>query len=439
MKYPFQRWPFWPLHLQTPEQNARWWAECFTLLPAVEQFIQVEGSAALLAGPGNGKTTATAALERFKGAEALIIPYRPDYWPRGAHAWERGGSHITQVMGRTATQVVELLQKEPLRFESLNLFDREFLAWLVRQHLGRRILTRLQRHLAAALPDLHWSVDQVEALYSGEMREADVWSQLAELADLAQSLGYQRVVVSVDLDIITLTQNLDNLLALLGWLHLLEHPGWALKLTLPYTVEIQRKLEAAARGRLHLYRLYMDEATVDAMSQRYLQVATQAETHALDLIADHSVIQRGWQEVKALYDGVSLAGWLRWVETLLALSDRSAAGPLSNADEAIYAYYERHIPLRLVEGWNGVWRGPQFIPLDRQPMEIMRKLFVLKGQSDSAFDVLQKAAGGSSTYLNTLMSRLRKIIEPVKDRNLYIRNRRDMGYWLENFIEQQPM
>ncbi len=94
MKHPFQRWPFLPLHMQTPEQNARWWAECFTLLPAVEQFIEVEGSAALLAGPGNGKSTATAALGRFKGAEALIISYQPEYWPRGNHAWVRGTGHI---------------------------------------------------------------------------------------------------------------------------------------------------------------------------------------------------------------------------------------------------------------------------------------------------------------------------------------------------------
>jgi DNA-binding response OmpR family regulator len=123
-----------------------------------------------------------------------------------------------------------------------------------------------------------------------------------------------------------------------------------------------------------------------------------------------------------------LNGWLQWAETLLA----SAKSPASqqDPDEAACNYYQRHVPLRLDTTQTGVWRGPQLITLDQQPYEFLKKLFELRGRP--APDLLQDFAG-SGANLNTLASRLRKQIEPLSNKNIYLQNRRDRGYWLENF------
>jgi hypothetical protein len=93
---------------------------------------------------------------------------------------------------------------------------------------------------------------------------------------------------------------------------------------------------------------------------------------------------------------------------------------------------------------QGVWRGPEYIPLEKGLYDILRELFVLGGRP--APQTLSDMAG-SSTNLNTLMSRLRVKIEPLSRseegdpptrRDLYIHNRRDLGYWLENFVALAP-
>ena len=94
------------------------------------------------------------------------------------------------------------------------------------------------------------------------------------------------------------------------------------------------------------------------------------------------------------------------------------------------AFYQRHVPLRLVPEQMGVWRGPQLLTLDRQPFELLRKLFDLQGQP--APEALLQIAG-TQANLNTLIGRVRKIIEPIAKTNIYIQNKRDLGYWLENF------
>ena len=102
------------------------------------------------------------------------------------------------------------------------------------------------------------------------------------------------------------------------------------------------------------------------------------------------------------------------------------------------------------DGRQGVWRGPQFIALDKTLYEALRTLFLLGGAPSP--EALIRMAG-NPTNLNTLMSRLRAKVEPrigpsesatgasrpksgqpSGRSELYIHNRRDLGYWLENFI-----
>jgi DNA-binding response OmpR family regulator len=149
-------------------------------------------------------------------------------------------------------------------------------------------------------------------------------------------------------------------------------------------------------------------------------------------LVDTAILEHARKEIQAIYQQPTLAGWLNWVEASLATAVNSKCKlPLSDAKSITRTYYERHFPLRLMPDRQGVWRGPQFLPLDERPYEILKKLFDLKGRSDP--NILLEIAG-SGENLNTLISRLRREIEPVKGAKIYLQNRRDQGYWLENSV-----
>lgn len=428
----YQRWPFLSQNMLTTEQKSIWWDSCFVLLPAVESFITTESSAALLTGPGNGKSVALAALKRHQADTSLLVSYPLENWPTGPHPWLPGRSHISQIMAAAATSIIDIVSAQPDRLAQLNDLQQEFLGWLINKHLGRRTLARLSHHLAqngtgSILPT---TVDN--DLYSGDTNESDVWGQISELVELAQALGYQRVLVLAEVNHFRLVKYAADLRTLFGRSSLLEHPGWALKLALPYSHELQTQLTGGSSGRLHIYRLRLETDVIQEIVGKHLRVATDNRFIHIAALASDSVVDRASQEMTTLYGEPSLAGWLGWAETLLMLwSSSSAFSRVDDADKALVAFYSRHVPLRLIEGQNGVWRGPQFLSLDGQQLEIMRKLFMLKG--DNAPDALLNLAG-TSENLNTIISRLRKVIEPLREQNIYIHNRRDLGYWLENLI-----
>ena len=429
----YQRWPFLPLHTLTPEQNSAWWDSCFAPLPTVESFVVGEGSAALLTGPGNGKSTALAALKRRQTNNCLLVSYPLENWPGGPHPWLPGRGHVSQIMAAAATSVVDILNIWPDRFARLNALQQEFLAWLINKHLGRRTLARLSHHLAQSIVGLALPNSTASDLYPGDTNESDVWGQIGELVELAQSLGYQRVLVLAEIDQFRLVKYAGDLRTLCGRSSLMEHPGWALKLALPYSHELQTQIAGGSGGRLHIHRLHLETDVIHEIVGRYLQVATDNRFTHLAAFASEAVIERAGQEINALYGEPSLAGWLGWAETFLMLwSSSNTLARVNNPEEALAAFYSRYVPLRLIEGQNGIWRGPQFLPLDSQPLEIMRKLFALRG--GSAPDALLDLAR-TGENLNTIVSRLRKIIEPLKGQSVYIQNRRDRGYWLENFVD----
>lgn len=426
----YQRWPFLPLNTLTTEQKSIWWDSCFVLLPAVESFITTESSAALLTGPGNGKSVALAALRRRQADTSLVVSYPLENWPTGPHPWLPGRSHISQIMAAAATSIIDIVGAQPERLAQLNDLQQEFLGWLINKHLGRRTLARLSHHLAqnSAGAILPTTVDY--DLYPSDINESDVWGQIGELVELAQALGYQRVLVLAEVDNFRLVKHAADLRTLFGRSSFLEHPGWALKLALPYSHELQTQLAGGSGGRLHIHRLRLETDAIQEIVGEHLRVATDNRFIHIAALASDSVVDRATQEMTTLYGEPSLSGWLGWAEALLMLwSSSGASSRVSDTDKALATFYNRHIPLRLIEGQNGVWRGPQFLSLDGQPLEIMRKLFALKG--DSAPDALLKLAG-TGENLNTIISRLRRVIEPLRGQNIYIHNRRDLGYWLEN-------
>jgi hypothetical protein len=426
----FQRWPFLPLSAHTGEQRALWWQDCYVATPEMVRFVEAETSAILVGGPGSGKSTAVAALQKSQGKSALLLPYPPYHWPNGSRPWVPGGNHLSQILAAAATEITRILTEKPEAYAVIcqQPHTQQFLFWLIEAYLGQRTLSRLLHRLRQSLSQ-HTSLEtSADTLYETTTHEADVWNQLDELVYLIEALQFSRLILTIDLNEAEAYAHLDDLRDLFGWLDLFEYPEFALQAAIPQSVDALLKLTEQVNGRSEIIYLRQDNTGIQDIVSRYLVVATNGVHRTLTELTTAAVLARAQEEIQHLYGRSALSGWLQWAETLIVSADSPTS--LRDPDEATCNFYQRHVPLRLDTSQFGVWRGPQFITLDQQPYEFLRKLFELRGRPSP--DLLQDFAG-SGANLNTLASRLRKQIEPLPNKNIYLQNRRDRGYWLENF------
>ena len=428
----YEPWPFLPANAFTPAQTERWWQDCYLRTDAIRDFTAVSGSAILVGEAGSGKSVALQTLLRETAESVLQVPYPVQNWPKGPRPWLPGRRHVSQMMAATANEIVRLLNQEPERFHNCHELLQEFLIWVVQKHLGRRALVRLLQQINRATnSNTHIPAkEDVEDIYPSDDQTTDVRGQIDELAELVCALGYSGVMITIDLneqEASLIGQDLSELFRL----DLLENPGVMLRAALPKSVVLQAQIENRAGGHLRIIPIYLTDADIAELIRRYLQMATGGVISTLEELANTAVLNRARKEIHTLYNAPTLAGWLHWTETILShyLAQANQA-PLSDAKGLAAAFYQRHVLLRLAPDQMAVWRGPQLLTLDRQPFELLRTLFDLQGQP--APEALLQIAG-TQANLNTLIGRIRKIIEPISKTNIYIQNKRDLGYWLENF------
>ncbi len=430
MSIQYHRWPFLPVTALPPEQAELWWRDCFVLLPAMTTWQSQAPAMAVVGGAGSGKSTAVAWMRRTLDPNVLVISYDTENWARLTQLGIARSGHtlLAQIFALVSLELIRRLHEQPERAAALvhNPFAAEFLTWLLDTHLERRTFLRFRHRLSLSLqlPDLLPEKADLQLAYNG--------AALAELLETTQSLGFDRVVLFLDLNEQWAEANIADLTLLFQAILLLEQQGLLIRAALPESSLEKGKLAMRAAGRLQLARLYFDEGTCCQIVQRCLRVATDGRFELLETLAEPAVLNRAKAEIEKLYGGQSLAGWLHWAETLLAIYNDA---PFQDVQEAVYHYYSRHVPLRLATDRQGVWRGPQFVPLEQRPFELLKVLFQLKGRPSA--EELIYAAGNSQQNLNTLASRVRKALEPVPEKNVYIQNSRAAGYWLECFLPQE--
>lgn len=426
------RWVFQSHQERSLEENERWWRECYLPSPTDAALQSQPRWQVIVGNAGSGKTVALDALERqMRGHDALVLRYSPEYWPRGRRVLKKDGNHLSQLMALTGFTIRHTPTITLDRIIELPRFQREFLRWLMDKFGGTRAYIRWIQTLGGNADDAQLNVP-FEDLYPTETEYLDVQGQIEDLIALVRRWGFSQILTLIDTDLIT-TAQLTELGELFDWLELWQHEGFTLVVAVTPTALDQGELVKRARGRASVVRLNWTLDQVRNLVNRHLALATDQQVQSLEQLASPLLVHSLEEKLLAEYGSPTPKGWLALAQLLLDFALRSEI-PLGDKfeTEIHYAFMARFMPLRLDKrsGHRGVWRGSHFIHLDDQPFRLVEMLAQHQGMPTPSEEL--KDVAGSLSNVHTLVRRVREAIEPNPSAPIYLKNRRDEGYWLEN-------
>jgi len=434
-------WPFRSFAARSPEENESWWTTCY--LPGeASRILAGWPHWRIIAGrPGSGKSTALAEVERREAARSLIVHYSVERWPGGRLVFSEDANHLAQMMACAAITIRDYLSNHPQQITQLSSAQHTFVRWLLDKFVDSRAFSRWIDGLPPDMTERLQSVSYQE-VYKTTTAQRDVRGQIDELAQLTRRLGFQRVLITCDLNAREAQAQKENLKQLFSNLELMHDAGLSLSVALPDEVVKHIELSKRASDRINVMFL-------DWTIEQVRDIATRSMRAALQDTQIRFEDYMTWQLLKPLEDrlqsefgGIVPLGWVMLAETLLYLTTRHDQ-PLSprlgvrDLGEIIQALFSRHIQLEL--GKNGVWRGSKFIPLDPQPFEFAKILWAKSGEPIHADDPDLHDLAPNSNYVPTLAKRVREAIEPEDSPTpIYLRHKRgEGGYWLENVVFSQ--
>ncbi len=433
MTLALSRWPFLPEEQRTPEQNERWWQECYLPPPAEVTLRGISHPVIISGGPGSGKSVILKALEKADSANILMAPYPVGRWPGEAHAWSNSPNHLGQMMACASLAIKEFLTRQPDKLGQLSKTNLEYLRWLIEKYSGGRAFRRwadaLNQPILLAL-----SEQPFDDLYLTDTVIKDIHGQIEELVTLSRRLGFEGVVILVDMNEAEIRGEamLEKVKDLFAWLPPLQFDGFAIKAALPEKLVEQAQLIDCSRGRVNFASLHWSPELCREVSNLHVQAASDNKLKTLANLATNELLASLEDEITALYGAPQPRAWVRLTSTLLQHYEKySQELTPAQRNDLIRAYFASHVPLQFDKARRGVWRGIHFIPLDDQPFSFLEILWEYR-DGRYANEALLKKVASSQGNLNTLANRLRKKIEPIPDKPVYLLNTRSQGYLLEN-------
>ena len=136
------QWPFLPKEQRTPEQNQRWWRECYASTLAEMTLRGTAHSVVVYGGSGSGRSMALQAFEKEEAESLLIVRYPVARWPGERHAWAAGYGHLGQIMACTSMVIKKLITDQPEKLNRLSEVNLEYLRWLIEKYTGERTFRR---------------------------------------------------------------------------------------------------------------------------------------------------------------------------------------------------------------------------------------------------------------------------------------------------------
>jgi len=422
----FARWPFALPEARLPEENERWWSECY-LPHSVEDILESRSQWCILTGGyQSGKSTALAVLQRNWQERALLI--QDDFLPQPPQE-KTQGNILSHILSQASWVLRHHLGETPDDFSLLSTTQKEFLRWSLEKFHGRRAFLRwldgLREDVAQTMQNIEF-----EDIYPSQTNDVD--GQVEELTNLSKRLGYQQVLVTVDTPPFPTSEQVQEIRQTLGWLNPMQHIGLKLVMALPPSFT-PREIMELSRGRASVLEMEASSERPLQIATRHISAATQGTLQNIDQLCSPKLALQLQGFTQEEFGSPTTGAWLKIVEILLDMASEGAKLPLQ-VDlfaKIRLAFYKRFMPLRLGSDNTelGVWRGYKWVTMDRAVYDFLALLIHHKDRR-----VGHEIVGTSKSNLHTLASRLRDAIEPDPLQTIYLKNQKGEGYWLENFV-----
>ena len=193
MSLKVERWPFLSPQMRTPQEEERWWAECYVPDPHEAVLQSHPDWTIVTGGVGSGKSTMLRALKHSKAATALILEDDILSW-RGRLTKE-SPNLLFRVMCTSSRALRQHFLTSPADLDRLSPAQREFLRWLIEKFNDPRSYVRWLDGLPAKAAALMDAVPFGD-LYRSQTETQDVDAQIEELLNLSRRVGYEEILVT---------------------------------------------------------------------------------------------------------------------------------------------------------------------------------------------------------------------------------------------------
>ena len=420
----FATWPFVSASNRLPDEEERWWKECYLPLPVQALAEGYSQGCVILGGYQSGRSTLLAALKHSAQTRFLVLEdeflSQPGQDPPGNVLYRLISQAIWTIRERLREQPELLL---PIRSRTVLEFVRWGMEKFHSQRAFLRWLDSLPEDTALLFKDMPF-----EDFYPTQHEARDVQGQIEELLNLSQKLGYEGVLYIIDVVSFPTPVQMKELRDFLGWRELMHHHGLKFLVALPPVLE-REEVQRLLRDRLPLLEMTEAREFVESVISRYLKAASDGQIQGLEQICESALLHRLEGLLKEEFGRAPLGAWLRLTSLVLELANSPTESLKENAFEPLCRLYlTRFCPLhpdpdpaRL-----GIWRGYRWIELDRSLHDFLQLL------ARAGRPVDHTVVQTTKSNLHTLASRLRKSIEST-DEHIYLKNTKGEGYILENY------
>lgn len=415
MNFRFEQWPFVLPSDRLPDEDERWWAECY-VPPPQQQIIESRSQWCMILGkPQSGKTTLLTALRRQGQDKALILQ---EEISRSTLKKEPSENFLQRLLSQASQALRQDILAHPEKITLLSKTQREFLRWSIEKFRGYRSFARLLDGLPEKASK-SLSCIPFEDIYPSQ--DVDVEGQIEELINLVCKIGYTEILITVDTHPFAEDEILDRLI---GWLEPMQHDGLKAIVALPFGYN-KRKVQVLTRGRASIFQIESSPSQNHLIIQNYLRAATEGDVQTLEELCDVNIAAFAEQIIEDVFTFPTIGGWIKMLEILLEMRARPEKQISEGQIQA--EFYSRFAPLRMIGKIPGVWRGYKWIPLENALYEFLRILFSHQKQY-----VDHRLVPTSKGNLHTLARRLRLEIEPNPAETIYLKNIKGEGYWLDH-------
>ncbi|NMC86419.1 MAG: hypothetical protein GYA58_14160 [Anaerolineaceae bacterium] len=389
----------------------------------------------LSGGPSCGKSVALSYMLRNSAHNGTFVLKLDPFGPSDWKAPEPLGDIFTQIMTRVSQVLRDEYWEHPEKLSDLSVTHKEFFRWLVEKYNRprdyKRWLDGLEKDLAIAMENV--STAELEAEAAGLKQAAGMRTQIVDLVNLCRRSGFSDVLVVLDVPAHLKAEHLDMLKEFYTWLEPMHQAGFRCIAAIRESIIDECRLVERAHGRVSTITLQPTIEQALEVAGRHLQAATHGQVCALNTLASTVLIDHLDQMVTAEFGQSAPGAWVQLAQLLLE-NTGEAGEPLEQADfrNLRLRFYQKFMALNITPDSPraGVWRGPNFIPLDPGLYDFLLELHRRKGNPLYA----DQRNNLRKENLHTLASRLRAVIEPDEKLWIYVLNRRNEGYWLENYL-----